>query len=127
MFFSDNPLIDLIARGLLLGPMTLLWVVGIVKFNGLRSFSKMTAFDFISTLATASLLASAARAENWISFFQSSLAIFAILGFQYILAIVRLHHKSLEQAVLNQPVLLFKDGAFYRIDCRAGCRDSPAQ
>lgn len=41
----------------------------------------MTAFDFISTIASGSLLASASKAQTWTTFFQPSIGIFANLGF----------------------------------------------
>jgi uncharacterized membrane protein YcaP (DUF421 family) len=90
----------------------MIWVVVVVRLIGLRSFSKMTAFDFISTIASGSLLASAARSNSWGTFFQPTLAIFALLGFQYCLARLRLTHRHLEKKVLNQPAILFADGRF---------------
>ena len=53
---SDYP--DAIIRGVALGLIALVWVILVVRVIGLRTFSKMTAFDFVITLATGSLLAS---------------------------------------------------------------------
>ncbi|MDF3130988.1 DUF421 domain-containing protein [Kiritimatiellaeota bacterium B1221] len=114
MFISESPSVDLILRSILLPTFTMIWVVAVVKGIGLRSFSKMTAFDFISTIASGSLLASAARAQSWTSFLQPTLAILSILGFQTVLAISRQRNRALEQHLLNQPVVLYKDGEFQR-------------
>ena len=48
---------DALLRGALLGPLALLWVLCLSRIVGLRSFTKMTAFDFVATVATGSLLA----------------------------------------------------------------------
>ena len=62
MFFDDT-LLDLVARGFILAIMGMIWVVLLIRINGLRSLSKMTNFDFIMTVALGSLLASAAGAS----------------------------------------------------------------
>ena len=49
----------------------------------------MTAFDFIVTVATGSLLASAGTASEWPNFLQALVAIAALMGLQVILAIYR--------------------------------------
>ena len=49
--------IDQIVRAGVLGAICLAFIILAVRLVGLRSFSKMTAFDFVITLATGSLLA----------------------------------------------------------------------
>ena len=51
--------IDQIVRAGVLGAICLAFIILAVRLVGLRSFSKMTAFDFVITLATGSLLATA--------------------------------------------------------------------
>ena len=51
-----------LVRGVVLAAGALFWVLVLVRIVGLRSFSKMTAFDFVATVAIGSLLASAAAA-----------------------------------------------------------------
>lgn len=91
-----------------------MWVTFIVRVVGLRSFSKMTAFDFISTVATGSLLANAATAAEWQSFVQSCISIAAILGVQYALAWLRRKSAMARGLLENEPVLLMRDGKFLR-------------
>lgn len=112
MFFPEVPELDLAARILLLGPLTLLWLTLVTRAVGLRSFSKMTAFDFVSTLATGSLLASAASASEWTGFLQSVLAATAILSTQTVLAWLRRTRAPVRRVLENDPVLLMADGAF---------------
>jgi len=109
MFFDSAPL-DLIARAVLLSVIALAWVIFVVRVIGLRAFSKMTAFDFVATVATGSLLAGACQATSWSEFAQPTLAIAALLGAQYSVAQLRQTLSQFEQVVENEPVLLMRDG-----------------
>ena len=64
MFVTD-PFIDALLRGAILTALGMVWVVFLVRVNGLRSFSKMTNFDFVMTVAVGSLLAGAGQASDW--------------------------------------------------------------
>ncbi len=114
MFLPDAPHWDTLLRGVVLGPLCLLWVTFIVRLVGLRSFSKMTAFDFISTVATGSLLANAASAVEWRSFAQSCLAVGAILALQALLAWLRRKSDAVKNLLENEPILLMRHGSFIR-------------
>lgn len=109
MFF-DSDTLDLLARAVLLSAIALGWVIFVVRVIGLRAFSKMTAFDFVATVATGSLLAGACQATSWLEFLQPTLAIGALLGSQYVVARLRLRSKDFERVVENEPVLLMRDG-----------------
>lgn len=113
MFFDDAPQLDMLARSLILGPAALLWVVAMVRIFGLGTFSKMTAFDFVSTVAIGSLLANAAVATNWLGFLQSLIAMLVILGLQEALALFRSRSKLARSVIENDPVLLMRDGQWF--------------
>lgn len=104
--------IEVAARGLLLSAAGLLWVLALVRIAGLRSFSKMTAFDFVATVAMGSLLAAAATASSWPSFAQVIVALAALLGVQALLAWLRSRSSRLREFIGNTPVLLMEDGRF---------------
>ncbi|MEE4211804.1 MAG: YetF domain-containing protein [Parvularcula sp.] len=110
MFFSDAPHLDLLVRTLILGPTCLLVVVIATRMIGLRSFSKMTAFDFVSTVAIGSLLANAAVATEWLAFLQTTGAVVSILSLQVILALLRLNSRRAAKLLSNDPVVLMKNG-----------------
>lgn len=112
MFFTDAPYLDLLARTLILGPLCLLIIVAATRIIGLRSFSKMTAFDFVSTVAIGSLLANAAVATVWFAFLQSFGAILSILSFQVVLALLRLKSDRAAKALSNDPVVLMENGVW---------------
>jgi uncharacterized membrane protein YcaP (DUF421 family) len=75
MFFPDDILLDVAVRGIVLTVVALIFGVFTIRVVGLRSLSKMTNFDFVSTVATGSLLASAATVSEWPAFIQCLVAI----------------------------------------------------
>ncbi|RED16057.1 DUF421 domain-containing protein [Parasphingopyxis lamellibrachiae] len=114
MIFDNAATLDLLTRALILGPIAVLWIVLIVQLVGLRSFSKMTAFDFIVTIATGSLLANAASTDQWPVFLQNLLAMGALLAFQALLAWFRRKNRAMRDLLSNDPVILFRNGRFER-------------
>lgn len=113
MFF-DAAIPDIIARALVLSILGVIWVVVVVRVIGLRAFSKMTAFDFVITVAIGSLLAGASQAKSWAEFAQPSLGISFLLGVQYAVARLRKASDSFEAIIQNRPVLLMRDGEILR-------------
>ncbi len=105
---TDYP--DAILRGASFGIVTLIWIIIVVRIIGLRTFSKMTAFDFVVTLATGSLLASAATVTEWTALAQAFSAILALLTAQVILAVLRRGSRTFQLLIENDPVMLMHDG-----------------
>lgn len=112
--------LDIAVRGLVLTPVALLWVVLLARIIGLRTFSKMTAFDFVSTVAMGSLLATAATASSWENFTQAILVMAILLVLQWILSRTRIGSRGFRQLIENTPLLLMRDGRF----CDAALRRS---
>ncbi|SEV94098.1 Protein of unknown function [Cognatiyoonia koreensis] len=112
MFFESTTL-DTIARAMLLSSVGVCWVILFVRIVGLRAFSKMTAFDFVITVAIGSLLAGASQASSWSAFAQASLGIGALLGVQYLVALLRRSSGSFRKLVQNTPIMLMKDGKMF--------------
>ncbi len=101
-----------LARGLILTAVAVLWTVLLVRLVGLRSFSKMTSFDFVTTVATGSLIAQAGTRSDWVSFFQALAAMAGVFLIQYALALARLRSDKVRRLLRNRPVLLMEDGDF---------------
>ncbi len=114
MFIPENPVLDTLLRGLLLGPLALAWITATARVVGLRTFSKMTAYDFVATIATGSLLAQAAGATDWKSYLQSAIAVFVILASQRIVAAIRFRSSTFRETIENEPILLMSRGKFHR-------------
>ncbi|WP_299651637.1 DUF421 domain-containing protein [uncultured Tateyamaria sp.] len=113
MFF-DHALLDAIAKGALLSALGLGWIILLVRVVGLRSFSKMTNFDFVMTVAMGSLLAGAAQTGNWAALLQTMTAMAALFGVQFCVAYMRQRSGVIDSTLQNEPVLLMKDGAILR-------------
>ncbi len=101
---------DAVLRGAVLGTIALAWVILVVRLIGLRTFSKMTAFDFVVTLATGSLLAAAATVTSWTALIQALSAIATLLIAQVLLAMSRRKSRRFQLLLENDPIMLMFDG-----------------
>jgi len=126
MFLAHDPGFDLLLRSLLLTSAAMVWVVALVRIVGLRSFSKMTSFDFVMTVAAGSLLAGAAQSTSWPAFAQAMLAMAGLFLVQYVTALLRKSSDTLAHIIQNEPVLLMRDGKIIRsalVETRVAERD----
>ena len=80
-------------------------VILVVRLAGLRSFAKMSSFDFAVTVATGSLLATVVVNRD-VSFVHGFLAVAALLLAQVAVALGRLHLPAFKHGVDNRPLLL---------------------
>lgn len=104
--------IDHVVRAGVLGALCLACIILAVCIVGLRSFSKMTAFDFVITLATGSLLATATVATSWTAFVQAVAGIGALMAVQVALALRRRTTDPRNRWMENEPLMLMRDGVF---------------
>ena len=110
--FTDILALDVLLRGGLLAAIGLAWVVVCVRLIGLRAFSKMTSFDFVTTIAIGSLLAGCVQATGWAALLQALTAISALLGIQYLVSRARSRRNGFAGVIDNRPDLLMRDGVF---------------
>ena len=89
--------------------LALLAVVAVVRVVGLRSFAKMSSFDFAVTVACGSLLATVLLDPSK-SFVHGLLAVGALLGTQWVVAKARRHSEAARDLLDNTPLLLMRDG-----------------
>jgi uncharacterized membrane protein YcaP (DUF421 family) len=106
----DSAIGDAFARGAIMAIAALIWIVLLVRLVGLRSLSKMTNFDFVTTIAMGSLVATASQSTNWLAFAQSFSAIAGLFVIQFTLASLRQRFDRVEGLIENQPMLLMHDG-----------------
>ncbi|WOI56102.1 DUF421 domain-containing protein [Palleronia sp. LCG004] len=85
-------------------------IVALIRLNGLRSFSKMSGFDFAITIAVGSVLASAAMSSDWPGFWRSTGALVALFLVQGAISRVRAHFGPFQQVIDNSPLMLMRDG-----------------
>jgi uncharacterized membrane protein YcaP (DUF421 family) len=93
----------------------LVGVITYVRIAGLRSFSKMSSFDFAVTVAYGSLLAGTAVSGS--SLLDGLAAAGMLLGCQFLIALGR-SRSGLGALVDNEPLLLMRDGEFIDANLR---------
>lgn len=106
------PPLDPLIRGVILTSLAVLWTVLLVRIVGLRAFSKMTSFDFVTTIATGSLIAQAGTRSQLPEFFQAMAAIGGVFLIQWLLAKTRQGSDGFQDLITNKPVLLMEQGEF---------------
>ena len=77
----------------------------LTRWGGLRSFSKMSSFDFAITVAIGSLIASTVLTSSP-PLLQSAVALAALYALQIGMAAIRARSEAVAGAVDNQPLLL---------------------
>lgn len=101
-----------ILRGLALTTLAVMWTILLVRIVGLRSFSKMTAFDFVATVASGSLIAQAGTRARLDEYVQVLAAIGGVFFIQWVLAKARQKSDLVAEVLTNEPVLLMDRGEF---------------
>lgn len=84
-------------------------IIIITRVSGLRTFAKMSSFDFASTIAIGSILASVVMNTNQ-SIIKGALALVAIIIFQTIFSYAVRKSKTFKSVFTNAPLLLMYQG-----------------
>ena len=82
-------------------------LIAFTRLAGLRSFSKISSFDFATTVAFGSVLASAILTEDP-PLVQAVVALGIIYGMQYVVARLRIHSGVASHIVDNAPILVME-------------------
>lgn len=83
-------------------------IIVLVRLNGLRSFSKMSSFDFALTIATGSLLAGMITSDG--SPWPGLVGITALFAARFAISKGRVLSGTIEGAVDNRPLFLLYEG-----------------
>lgn len=89
-------------------------VIILISFNrmfGLRSFSKLSGFDFAITVAFGSILGGVVMSENP-SVLQGGIALLALFGVQSIFAFMRRRSDRFARLINNDARLVYRNGEF---------------
>lgn len=84
-------------------------IIVLTRINGLRTFAKMSSFDFAITIAIGSIIASTLLLEDQ-SIAKGALALMVLIALQAMVALARKRSKRIEKLLTNSPVLLM-DGS----------------
>lgn len=83
-------------------------IIGLVRINGLRSFSQMSAFDFASTVAVGTILATTALSDQT-SIPEGTIAIAVLFAAQFVISTLR-RKINFGDVVDNSPMVIMRDG-----------------
>ncbi|MEE4154186.1 MAG: YetF domain-containing protein [Erythrobacter sp.] len=109
---TEPPLLDALLRGAILAIFALLWINLLIRLQGLRTLSKITNFDFVTTVAFGSLLAGASQASDLGAFLQALAAMLGLILAQAALSITRRRSDKVAHVLGNEPSLIMRDGEF---------------
>ncbi|MHA7056087.1 DUF421 domain-containing protein [Aquimarina sp. M1] len=84
-------------------------IIIITRISGLRTFAKMSSFDFASTIAIGSILASVIMGNNQ-SLLKGAIALGGIILFQTTFSFVVRKSDFFKNLATNDPLLLMKNG-----------------
>lgn len=100
-----------ILRILIVGTLTYIGIILILRMSGKRTLSNMNAFDFIITIALGSVFGRILTARSIsVSEALSAFALLALL--QYILSFIEIRSKWFKKFVNSEPTLLYYNGEF---------------
>jgi uncharacterized membrane protein YcaP (DUF421 family) len=108
MFFSSW---DVIARTIIVGVLSYISLIFLLRVSGKRTLSKMNAFDLVVTVALGSTLATILLNKN-VKYIEGITAMFTLIGMQFILAWLSVRFKFVQNLVKATPELLYYQGRY---------------
>lgn len=93
------------------------WIILLTRITGVRSFAKMSSFDFAMTIAIGSLFATTiVNPEPPLA--RSLVAFAALFGGQWLVAQLRIRSDGAREVVDNSPILVMRDGVMLKGNMR---------
>lgn len=98
-----------IVRTLVLGVLAYAMLVIYLRLSGLRTLSKMNAFDFIVTIALGSTLAAILLSKE-VTLAEGAVAVGTLVGLQFLVTWVSVRARWVRKAITGEPLLLLYEG-----------------
>ena len=112
--FNDELIFWAIVKALLV----FVLVIVFTRLFGLRSYARLSTFDFAFTLAKGALIATIALNDN-VEFFEGVAGLLVIYCCEWITATFRTRYASFNKLVSNKPVLLMYRGQYIEENIKA--------
>jgi len=100
-----------IVHTIVVGIISYLVLIVIIRLSGKRTLSKWNAFDFVVTIALGSTL-STALVSTQVSLGQSITAFLVIVLMQFVITFTSVRSRDIKNLVKSQPTLLLYDGQY---------------
>ncbi len=99
-----------LARTVVVGVLSYVALIAILRGSGKRTLAKMNAFDFIVTIALGSTLASILLSPD-VALAEGVFALVLLIGLQFVTAWTSSRWPAVKRVVTAEPTLLLRDGA----------------
>ncbi|MGB3187048.1 MAG: YetF domain-containing protein [Ornithinimicrobium sp.] len=96
-------------RVLVVGSLSYLWLIALLRISGKRTLAQLNAFDFIVTVALGSMLATVTLSDS-VSLTEGGLALALLATMQFVVAWSAKRFESVRRGVTSQPTVLLEDG-----------------
>lgn len=100
-------------RILIVGTLTYLAIIFLLRISGKRTLMSMSGFDFIITVAIGSAFGRILTAKS-VSFAEAFLTFFLLISLQYIVSWLQSRYPRFRRLLTASPTLLFYKGEFLR-------------
>lgn len=87
------------------------YMVFLLRITGKRTTMSMTSFDFVSTVAMATIVGSTIL-QGTISLVEGMVAVTALVALQWLAGLISARSAVVRRIVTSEPTLLFRDGEF---------------
>ena len=110
LFFSG---FETLWRTVLLGVLSYVVVVALLRISGKRTLSKFNMFDFVITIAFGSVLASMLISKT-VALAQGALAFAVLIVLQFVVTYLSVRSERFQSVIKAQPSILYYEGTYYR-------------
>lgn len=87
------------------------YMVVLLRISGKRTTMSMTSFDFVSTVAMATIIGSTIL-QGTISLIEGMIAVTVLVALQWIAGLVSARSQAVRQIITSAPALLYQSGQF---------------
>jgi uncharacterized membrane protein YcaP (DUF421 family) len=87
------------------------YMVLLLRISGKRTTMAMTSFDFVSTVAMATIIGSTIL-QGTISLIEGMVAVTALVALQWVAGLISARSARIRHLITSNPTLLFKNGEF---------------
>ncbi|WP_017730761.1 DUF421 domain-containing protein [Nafulsella turpanensis] len=102
-----------IVRIVVVGTLTYIGIIILLRVSGKRTLASMNAFDFVITIAMGSAFGRILTAKK-VSIAESLTTFLLLVALQYILSYIEVRSSSFSKLITSSPTLLFYNGSFLK-------------
>ena len=108
IFFND---INIIIKTIVIGILSYISLIVLLRISGKRTLSKMNAFDLIVTVAIGSILATIIMSKD-VTIAQGIAALSTLIIMQFLMTKISYHNQFFSRLIKSNPTLLFYEGEY---------------